>query len=74
MQVTGRGWAVLTAAGGGSRASGATSVFPHVNYEDPNYNVAIPVFSIHGNHDDPAGDGQLCSLDLLQVRQHLAPT
>lgn len=26
-----------------------------VNYEDPNYNVSIPVFSIHGNHDDPAG-------------------
>ncbi|KAL5499795.1 hypothetical protein EMCRGX_G011255 [Ephydatia muelleri] len=31
------------------------SKFPVVNYEDPNYNVAIPVFSIHGNHDDPAG-------------------
>ena len=26
-----------------------------VNYEDPNYNISIPVFSIHGNHDDPAG-------------------
>lgn len=26
-----------------------------VNYEDPNINVAIPVFSIHGNHDDPTG-------------------
>ena len=26
-----------------------------MNYEDPNYNIAIPVFSIHGNHDDPAG-------------------
>ena len=29
--------------------------FPVVNYEDPNYNVSIPVFTIHGNHDDPAG-------------------
>ena len=29
--------------------------FPWVNYEDPNYNISIPVFSIHGNHDDPAG-------------------
>jgi double-strand break repair protein MRE11 len=29
--------------------------FNHVNYEDPNINVAIPVFSIHGNHDDPSG-------------------
>lgn len=26
-----------------------------VNYEDENINVAIPVFSIHGNHDDPSG-------------------
>ncbi|KAG1669695.1 Double-strand break repair protein MRE11 [Nymphon striatum] len=41
--------------------------FPIVNYEDPNYNVGIPVFSIHGNHDDPAGNGSLCSLDLLSV-------
>ena len=29
--------------------------FPAVNYEDPNYNVSIPMFLIHGNHDDPAG-------------------
>jgi double-strand break repair protein MRE11 len=41
--------------------------FAHVNYEDPDINVAIPVFSIHGNHDDPSGDGHFCSLDLLQV-------
>ncbi|TAQ88623.1 hypothetical protein B7494_g3072 [Chlorociboria aeruginascens] len=41
--------------------------FNHVNYEDPDINVAIPVFSIHGNHDDPTGDGAFCALDLLQV-------
>lgn len=41
--------------------------FNHVNYEDPDINVAIPVFSIHGNHDDPSGEGHFCSLDLLQV-------
>lgn len=41
--------------------------FPHVNYEDPDINISIPVFSIHGNHDDPSGDGHFCSLDLLQV-------
>ena len=29
-----------------------------MNYEDPNYNVSIPVFTIHGNHDDPAGVGE----------------
>lgn len=26
-----------------------------VNYEDPNINVSVPVFSVHGNHDDPTG-------------------
>ncbi|EMC91854.1 hypothetical protein BAUCODRAFT_78858, partial [Baudoinia panamericana UAMH 10762] len=41
--------------------------FNHVNYEDPDINVAIPVFSIHGNHDDPTGEGTLAPLDLLQM-------
>ncbi|KAI1418013.1 DNA repair exonuclease [Hypoxylon sp. FL1857] len=51
--------------------SDATDVFQgglgHVNYEDPDINISIPVFSIHGNHDDPSGDGNFCSLDLLQM-------
>ncbi|GJJ71717.1 double-strand break repair protein MRE11 [Entomortierella parvispora] len=38
-----------------------------VNYMDPNLNVSLPVFSIHGNHDDPSGDGNLCALDLLAM-------
>jgi double-strand break repair protein MRE11 len=44
--------------------------FPAVNYEDTNLNVAIPCFSIHGNHDDPQGvgaEGALSALDLLSV-------
>lgn len=44
--------------------------FPAINYEDPNFNVGIPVFSIHGNHDDPQGagpEGALCALDMLSV-------
>lgn len=41
--------------------------FSHVNYEDPDMNISLPVFSIHGNHDDPSGEGHYCSLDLLQV-------
>lgn len=36
--------------------------FPAINYEDPNFNVAIPVFSIHGNHDDPQGAGPVRTL------------
>ncbi len=39
--------------------SDATEIFEgafgHVNYEDPHFNIGIPVFTIHGNHDDPAG-------------------
>ncbi|KAJ4296639.1 meiotic recombination [Kalmusia sp. IMI 367209] len=42
-------------------------VFDHVNYEDPDINVAIPVFAIHGNHDDPSGEGHFSALDLLQA-------
>ncbi|KAJ3561970.1 hypothetical protein NPX13_g8742 [Xylaria arbuscula] len=45
------------------------SAFGHVNYEDPDINISIPVFSIHGNHDDPSGQGNYCSLDLLQKGQ-----
>ncbi|KAI8332838.1 Metallo-dependent phosphatase-like protein [Chlamydoabsidia padenii] len=37
------------------------------NYLDPNLNVSYPVFSIHGNHDDPNGPGNLCALQLLSV-------
>ncbi|KAK2601883.1 meiotic recombination [Conoideocrella luteorostrata] len=48
-------------------ASVFEGAFPHVNYEDPDINISIPVFSIHGNHDDPSGDGNYCSLDLLQA-------
>uniref|UniRef100_A0A1B0GJN6 Mre11 DNA-binding domain-containing protein n=1 Tax=Lutzomyia longipalpis TaxID=7200 RepID=A0A1B0GJN6_LUTLO len=36
-----------------------------VNYEDPNMNISIPVFSIHGNHDDPSGFGRLSCIDIL---------
>ncbi|KAJ3277861.1 Double-strand break repair protein mre11a, partial [Borealophlyctis nickersoniae] len=41
--------------------------FATVNYQDSNFNIGMPVFSIHGNHDDPSGDGSLCALDLLSV-------
>lgn len=50
-----------------SDVSEALGNAPGVNYEDQDINIAIPVFSIHGNHDDPSGDGHYCSLDLLQV-------
>eukprot|EP00873_Tetraselmis_striata_P044520 jgi/Tetstr1/464784/TSEL_009530.t1 len=36
-----------------------------VNYEDPNYNIGLPIFTIHGNHDDPTGAGRLSAVDIL---------
>jgi double-strand break repair protein MRE11 len=42
-------------------------IFDHVNYEDEDINVAIPLFAIHGNHDDPSGEGSFSPLDLLQA-------
>lgn len=42
----------------------------HVNYEDPFVSVGLPIFSIHGNHDDPTREGgveSLAALDLLHV-------
>ncbi|KDQ54119.1 hypothetical protein JAAARDRAFT_196877 [Jaapia argillacea MUCL 33604] len=44
--------------------------FPATNYEDPNFNIGIPVFSIHGNDDHPQGagpEGALCALALLST-------
>lgn len=40
--------------------------FPWVNYQDENLNISIPVFSIHGNHDDPTGVSNINSLIQLQ--------
>jgi len=42
-----------------------------VNYQDANYSVGLPLFSIHGNHDDPSrdqgGGDLLAALDLLAI-------
>ncbi|KAK2080753.1 hypothetical protein QBZ16_000607 [Prototheca wickerhamii] len=36
-----------------------------VNFENPNYNIGLPVFTIHGNHDDPGGAENLSAVDIL---------
>lgn len=41
--------------------------FTNINYEDPNFNISIPVFCISGNHDDSSGDALLSPMDILQV-------
>lgn len=61
------GSGLATGTGGGSTVAGAA--FNRVNYEDPHYNVGLPIFSIHGNHDDPQREGDLvlAALDLLSA-------
>lgn len=57
----------------GTRQMGGECLFNRVNWEDPHYNVDLPIFTIHGNHDDPvreaAGSSEelLAALDLLAV-------
>ncbi|XP_071449768.1 double-strand break repair protein MRE11 isoform X2 [Hetaerina americana] len=41
--------------------------FPNVNYEDPNLNISLPVFTIHGNHDDPSVNWHVSSMHLLSA-------
>lgn len=38
---------------------------PCANFQDPNLNVAYPIFTIHGNHDDPLGDNMPSPVDML---------
>ena len=35
--------------------------------QDPNLNVGLPVFTIHGNHDDPSGPENLSAVDVLST-------
>lgn len=41
--------------------------FPHSNFNDQNLNVGMPIFTIHGNHDDPIDQTNLCALDLFHA-------
>lgn len=50
-----------------AKATFATTSFPSVNYLDPNFNVGMPIFTIHGNHDDPSGVANICAPDLLHT-------
>ncbi|KAI5184815.1 double-strand break repair protein MRE11 [Nematocida homosporus] len=36
-----------------------------VNYYNANLNISMPVFSIHGNHDEPSGHRGVASLNIL---------
>eukprot|EP01061_Rhynchopus_euleeides_P009198 TRINITY_DN18329_c0_g1_i1.p1 TRINITY_DN18329_c0_g1~~TRINITY_DN18329_c0_g1_i1.p1 ORF type:complete len:729 (+),score=300.85 TRINITY_DN18329_c0_g1_i1:277-2187(+) len=45
----------------------SNGVFGVANFQDPNLNVAIPVFAIHGNHDDPVGEHGVSAMNLLSA-------
>ncbi|CDI97602.2 double strand break repair protein MRE11A [Echinococcus multilocularis] len=45
----------------------ANTSYPGVNYLDSNLNIGLPIFAIHGNHDDPSGFGSVCPPDLLHT-------
>ncbi|KAM0680263.1 hypothetical protein GINT2_001648 [Glugoides intestinalis] len=36
-----------------------------MNTDDKNMSVSLPIFSIHGNHDDPSGFNSISPLDIL---------
>nr|CAB3480182.1 unnamed protein product [Digitaria exilis] len=49
------------------QAASLQNRFGQVNYEDPNYNIGLPVFAIHGNQDGPTGVDNLSSNDILSA-------
>lgn len=55
----------------GQLALSDAAEFDHVNFEDPNFNVGLPIFAISGNHDDAGGsasrESMLSPLDLLSM-------
>ena len=41
--------------------------FQRANCEDPDLKIKLPIFTIHGNHDDPTGKENVSAVDLLGV-------
>lgn len=49
-----------------------TTTVSGVNYMDENHAVSLPVFVIHGNHDDPTGAAGLEALSALDILSEAA--
>ena len=43
------------------------ATFGIANFQDPNLNISIPIFAIHGNHDDPVGEHGISAINLLSA-------
>ena len=37
------------------------------NFNNDGFQVGLPVFTIHGNHDDPSGADNLSAVDVLST-------
>ncbi|XP_024317518.1 double-strand break repair protein MRE11 [Brachypodium distachyon] len=49
------------------QAASLHSRFRRVNFEDPNLKVGLPVFTIHGDHDEPIGVDNVSPIDILSA-------
>lgn len=48
---------------GNTKPNFTTSI--KMNTDDKNMSISLPIFSIHGNHDDPSGFNSISPLDIL---------
>lgn len=48
-----------------------TYQYPHANYMNENLSVKLPIFIIHGNHDDPSGLEYLSNIDLMSTNNYV---
>ena len=48
-----------------------TRSFPNTNFLNENLKIRLPIFSIHGNHDDPIGLEMVGSLDLCSTNNYI---
>nr|WPK49562.1 MRE11 [Batillipes sp.] len=49
--------------------SHANPAYQKPNWEDPNINICLPIFSIHGNHDNPVSSESLSEMDVLHQQR-----
>ena len=48
-----------------------TYQYKKANYMSENLSVAVPIFMIHGNHDDPSGLENLSLIDLMSTNNYV---
>ncbi len=45
--------------------------FPKANFYNPALSIKLPIFGIHGNHDDPSGVEMIGSLDKMSANNYI---